>query len=61
MKQTTDTWTSMANTSIDKRYVSTSKTFFTRLSSCYKTIDNIIIKYIIITIRNVYPCLEASV
>lgn len=41
MKQTTDTWTSMANTSIDKRYVSTSKTFFTRLSSCYKTIDNI--------------------
>ena len=36
MKQTTDTWTSMANTSIDKRYVSTSKTFFTRLSSCYK-------------------------
>ena len=31
----------MANTSIDKRYVSASKTFFTRLSSCYKTIDNI--------------------
>lgn len=41
MKQTTDTWISMANTSIDKRYVSASKTFFTRLSSCYKTIDNI--------------------
>ncbi len=37
------------------------KNIYIITQNIYKTIDNIIIKYIIITIRNVYPCLEASV
>jgi hypothetical protein len=41
IKQTTDNWTSMATTTIDKRYVSVSKVFYTRVSACYRTIDSI--------------------
>lgn len=37
------------------------KNIYIITQNIYKTIDNIIIKYIIITIRNVYPRLEASV
>lgn len=41
IKQTTDNWTSMATTTIDKRYVSVSKVFYTRVSACYRIIDSI--------------------
>lgn len=37
------------------------KNIYIITQNIYKTIDNIIIKYIIITIRNAYPRLEASV
>lgn len=41
VKQTTDNWTSMASTAIDKKYVNSSRVFFNRISVCYKAIDDI--------------------
>ncbi len=43
LKQTMDNWASMATTSVDKKYVAASRTFFNRLATCYKSIDNIYI------------------
>lgn len=39
IKQITDNWTSMAKTAVDKKYVAISKTFYNRISACYKVID----------------------
>lgn len=41
VKQITDNWTSMAKTTVDKKYVGVSKTFYNRVSYCYKVIDEL--------------------